>query len=308
MNTNDYEFDVAFSFLADDEGIAISIADELRDRYSVFIYSERQKELAGKDGLVQFSEVFGKKARVCVVLYRLGWGQTKWTRIEETAIKERAFEHGWDFLLIIALESCATPAWLPKTKIWLGLERFGIQGAAGVIDARVQETGGKSREETPREKATRLARKAKIQEEHKAYLTSPEGLAAAHNSLESLFEHLREEVEAITSLPDSPDIRFIQTKPNECCIRSEQANVMFLWNQQFQNSLRQSSLIVREFQYAYWGDDAREVRMYFVLDDAGLPSWRDEKNLQRPLGAVQLADYYMKRLLQRYYGETTADG
>jgi hypothetical protein len=35
----------------------------------------------------QFSKVFGEESRVVAILYREQWGQTKWTRIEETAIK-----------------------------------------------------------------------------------------------------------------------------------------------------------------------------------------------------------------------------
>ena len=57
MNNSEFEYDVAFSFLADDEPLVVQIADQLRERYQVFLYSERQKELAGKDGVEQFSEI-----------------------------------------------------------------------------------------------------------------------------------------------------------------------------------------------------------------------------------------------------------
>jgi hypothetical protein len=43
----DYKYDVAFSFLADDEPLAVEIADRIRDRVGVFIYSESQKGLIG---------------------------------------------------------------------------------------------------------------------------------------------------------------------------------------------------------------------------------------------------------------------
>ena len=141
MNEIEFKYDVAFSFLSEDEKIAETIANELRDRMEIFIYSERQKELAGKDGLESFSRVFQEESRVCAVLYRPNWGNTKWTRVEETAIKNRAFEKGWEFLVFIALESSQIPVWLPNTKIWIGFERFGIQGVTSVIDARFQEAG-----------------------------------------------------------------------------------------------------------------------------------------------------------------------
>ena len=96
-----YEYDVAFSFLNTDENIAIKLNDLLSGRFNTFIYSEKQAELAGKDGEEKFNEVFGRQARVVVVLYRNEWGTTKWTRIEMTAIKNRAFEYGYDFTSVI---------------------------------------------------------------------------------------------------------------------------------------------------------------------------------------------------------------
>src|ERR1039458_4546278 len=93
-----YEYDVAFSFLAQDELLATNLNDLLQDRLNTFLYSKRQGELAGTDGEQTFNSVFGEKARVVVVLYRAGWGETPWTRIEETAIRNRAFEHGYDFV------------------------------------------------------------------------------------------------------------------------------------------------------------------------------------------------------------------
>ena len=73
---DDFKYDVAFSFLADDESLAIEIGDRIRDRVGVFIYSESQKDLIGNDGIDQFSSVFRQDSRLVVVLYREQWGQT----------------------------------------------------------------------------------------------------------------------------------------------------------------------------------------------------------------------------------------
>jgi len=45
-----FDYDVAFSFLSQDEAAAMQINDRLQDRYRTFLYSQRQKELAGTDG------------------------------------------------------------------------------------------------------------------------------------------------------------------------------------------------------------------------------------------------------------------
>jgi hypothetical protein len=46
----EFKYDIAFSFLSQDETAAQQINDALQDRYQTFLYSERQKELAGTDG------------------------------------------------------------------------------------------------------------------------------------------------------------------------------------------------------------------------------------------------------------------
>src|SRR6056297_3068211 len=96
----DFKYDIAFSFLADDEQIAIDISERIKDKFEVFIYSKRQEDLVGTDGQDTFSEIFKDKARTVLVLYRQNWGRTNWTRVEETAIKDRWFNKGYDFLLM----------------------------------------------------------------------------------------------------------------------------------------------------------------------------------------------------------------
>ena len=54
-----FKYDVAFSFLTRDEGLALQLNDLLQDRIKTFVYSERQKELAGTDGEVQKRKIFG---------------------------------------------------------------------------------------------------------------------------------------------------------------------------------------------------------------------------------------------------------
>jgi hypothetical protein len=146
-----YTYDVAFSFLGRDEPLARRLHDRVRGRVSTFMYSdaERQTQLAGTDGAASFATVYGKDARTVVVLYRVGWGTSGFTSNEETAIRNRAFERSWDFATFIPLDvPPQVPEWLPRTRLWLDLERYGEEGAAAVIESRVQAAGGTPREET----------------------------------------------------------------------------------------------------------------------------------------------------------------
>src|SRR5690242_16928539 len=100
----DFEYDMAISFCAEDEAVAAQIVDLLGERYRCFLYSREQRELAGRDGEYAFNGVFNEKARVVVVLLRAAWGETAWTRIEQTAIRNRGFDHGYDFSFFVRMD------------------------------------------------------------------------------------------------------------------------------------------------------------------------------------------------------------
>ena len=166
-----FKYEIAFSFLQKDEAIAYQINDLIQDRIESFIYSKRQEELGGTDGEKKFNDVFFKESRVVVLLYRNGWGSTPWTRIEETAIRNRAFELGWDFLLLVNLDKTSKlPAWIPKTYIWFDFERWKSDGLAPVIEQKVKETGGQIRPESIEDKANRFKRlRAAVREREKFF-------------------------------------------------------------------------------------------------------------------------------------------
>jgi len=134
MNGDSYNYDVAFSFLAQDELLATELNDLLHGRLKTFLYSKRQEEIAATNGEQTFNKVFGEEARVVVVLYRAGWGESPWTRIEQTAIRNRAFDYGYEFVIFIPLDDPpSVPKWLPRTRLWVGFNRWGASGAASVL-------------------------------------------------------------------------------------------------------------------------------------------------------------------------------
>lgn len=237
MESEEYKYDVALSFLAQDEPLAAQLNDFLQDRLRIFLYSKRQGEIAGTDGEKSFNAVFGKAARLVVVLYRSNWGETPWTRIEATAIRNRAFEHGYDFVKFIPLdEPPSVPKWLPRTQIWVGLKRWGVSGAASVIEARVEELGGEPHEETVTERAARLARSMKFAERRKQFLNSGEGVTAANEE----FEILRGELDRLTaSIKEAANsISFtLKHAPRQILILGEGPALSINWQYRFANSL-----------------------------------------------------------------------
>ena len=140
-----FQYDVAFSFLSQDEALAFDLNERLKDRLTTFIYSdrERQETLISREGEEAFRLAFSRHARTVVVLYRGGWGERGLTSVEATAIRNRAYEFGYDFTTFVPLDNPPTvPEWLPRNRIWVGLARWGVEHAATVIESRVQEAGG----------------------------------------------------------------------------------------------------------------------------------------------------------------------
>lgn len=80
----EYEYDVAISFLSRDEGLARELRDHLSPTLRVFLYTHRQQEIAGTDGLVTFRNTFRDISRLAVVLFRTGWGETSWMSVLKT--------------------------------------------------------------------------------------------------------------------------------------------------------------------------------------------------------------------------------
>lgn len=310
MHDRTFRYDVAISFLAQDEALAIGLADRLRERMSVFVYSERQKELAGKDGLEAFTRVFRSDSRVCVILYREGWGKTKWTRVEETAIKDRAFDEGWDFLLVVALSRDGAPKWLPATKIWLGFERFGSDGLAAVVDARVHECGGEPREESARARMERLARLDEAEADRELFLKSQRGVKAARSEAEALIRYVEEEVRALRSSERSTDLRF--ERPSQdlfCAVSAARASFSVVWQNPISNSLRDSYLLVREYAGRYsptgWAGGPRmieEAVFLFTRTLEGTFAWVPEDESSRFYSTAELGEFCLKRMIDRAFG------
>jgi hypothetical protein len=191
--TTDFKYEVAFSFLKEDEPLALKLSDSLADRYNTFVFSKQQEDIVGTDGQETFSVVFGEQARTAVILYRDGWGTTPWTRTEQTVLQNRGLRQGWDFILLIKLDPLAiTPKWLPHSYMWLDFERYGQQGATGAISSLIQRIGGTPHVEPLHTKAERIRREIEFEKTRKSFRRSEESVRAARAEVEKLKSALEE--------------------------------------------------------------------------------------------------------------------
>lgn len=304
MSGENYEYDVAISFVADDEPLATQLADMLSERMSVFLYSRQQEQLAGTDGESTFNSVFAEKSRLVVVLYREKWGHTPWTRIEETAIRNRAFKEGYDFVVFIPLDSQpAVPRWLPKTQLWVGLDRWGLVGAASVIEARVQGLGGIPKPETVESRAARAERELQFAERRKKYKTSEAGVKGASLEFEKVVAELSSLATQLVSTAPSLGVTFKAAKYVVALLSTGPA-LSVAWQCRFSNTLDESSLVCSVWQghppfpgVSHWDPPKSYVTQRFdheLLPD-GSSGWAGAINgHQVTLNSHALAEHIVK--------------
>ena len=267
----DPKYDVAFSFLGRDEALAVQLNDLLKDRVQTFIYSDatRQVTLAGSDGVESFSRVFRAEARTVVVLYRAGWGDHGFTSVEKTAIQNRGTESGYDFTVFIPLDKPPTvPLWLPRSRIWIGLERWGLEHAATVIESRVQEAGGTPKELTVADVAARAIADMRQAAERDAFLDSLEGVQAAQREFDGLFgdvERVCAESAGFITRPQRENKGTLISMAAAGCNR----RITFVFKLNVSNSLRGAALHLFEFD----GQDKR-TEFHFDFGPSGELGWR----------------------------------
>lgn len=303
MNQDQYKYEVAFSFLARDEALATELNDLLQEHLSTFLYSKKQEELAGTDGEEIFNDVFGKQARLVVVLYRAGWGETPWTRIEQTAIKNRAFDDGYDFVIFVPLEEPASaPKWLPKTRLWVGLNRWGASGAASVIEARVQELGGSPHEESIEDQAKRLERALKFEERRKQFHNSNEGVSKSNSEFTVLGDEIERLVEIIKGSASSINYS-IKRANRKVILLGPHAGLDVTWEYRYTNSLDKSKLNVVLWEghppfpgIMPWNDPKRKdsISFEFGLLRPETPGWKSTYPSEREFDSKRLAEYILK--------------
>ena len=202
----EYQFDVAVSFLVGDEAGALEFRDRLAGSLQVFIYSKEQEQLSGTEGLESLREAFRTHCRLVLVLYRDGWGTTPWTRVEQTAITDRALQEGWNFLLFVTLDKTSTlPKWLPETRLRLSLPDYGIEQAVGAIKVRLQELGGTFREQDAVQRAQAAASRVDRHKEAQQTLIS-QGWEAAGDEIQTVIAEVARLTEKIQG--DAPSLAF----------------------------------------------------------------------------------------------------
>jgi hypothetical protein len=289
MPIDNPKYDVALSFLSKDSHTAAALNDKLSEGLNVFFFPRRQEELAGTEGLESMREPFYDNSRVNVVLYRGGWGETPWTRVEETAIKDACLKFGWQRLFFLVLDQSALPVWVPHTHVWFNYAEYGLEQAVGAIKARVQEMGGKSVRLTPAKRAETL----KAEEQYlrdKRGMNSEEGLNKIVAAVRRLFDEIERQCKDLNLRCES--VFSERSTAQTCVITNDAVTVTVVWNQPYANILDGTGLVVREFKgrlilpserNRYYLDQPRKDREVVYAPDLSLArdyGWKQEEKAE----------------------------
>lgn len=300
-----YKYEVAFSFLAEDETTAYTINDLLQDRLSTFVYSQRQKDLVGRDGMIAFREVFESDARIVVILYRERWGTTEWTRVEEEAIKDRVREEGPDFLVVVNLDK-GKPKWLSRGHMRLYLERFGMKEAVAVIEKRVEEFGGVVREETVEDQFERHRRELQRKRKLVEYLKSQVAVDHALEEWSQLIERLEEMVKKLSDGALGYALGFSVHREKSFICWAEGVGLSFSLRRRYRDSLEGTKLVV-EFGNADYFDQfpASEGQLYgtceyqFSHNLSGQRVWQNVQDEDDLISTERLVQHWFRPMLER---------
>jgi hypothetical protein len=218
----------------------------LSQQLDVFVYPKKQEAIAGTNGLEVFRSAFRNDSRLIVVLFRNGWGETPWTRVEQTAIIERVLADGWECLFFVMVDRAPTPPkWLPATHIRFNLEDFGIDQAVGAIKARLQELGGRLRAADVLQQAKLVEHRTAFFAERERLFQSHEGVNAVQQEVRTIFQRVERriaEIESSTTLRAT-----VGADDYTCVITNKRISVRVSWQPQAANRLEASPLRIEEF-------------------------------------------------------------
>ncbi len=174
----EFEIDVSFSLIDEDKTFAQEIKKHLPSTINSFLYTDKEEALVGKNGVVEFAEVFKKRSRVVLVLHRKSWGESFYTSIEQDAILDRVKVNKGNlgFIIMVPLDGKENlPGWYPETRIY-GNAKQDPKQIAELIQYKIIDNGGVIIEETV---ASILSLRKKENDEKELiaeYLNSPDSI------------------------------------------------------------------------------------------------------------------------------------
>lgn len=136
-NESQLDYDVAISFAGEERSIAREIADKLVQNSRKVFFDEYEKaNLWGKDLYSHLSEVYGKRARYCLMLVSENYGKKQWTNHERKAAQAKAFSENEEYILPLRLDDTDIPGLL-DTVGYLDLRHSSVEEVVELLSAKI---------------------------------------------------------------------------------------------------------------------------------------------------------------------------
>lgn len=290
--TGPEKYDVAFSFLYEDIGVAREFADLVEPELSTFVFDRKQEEVGGGDGMTAFAQVFKDDARLTVILLRDQWGKTRWTAVEEAAVKERALDTGFRSFMIVAMEeSIVVRKWIPAYMIYQHGWREPRAETAAVIRARARDAGAVLKTETLADQTRRRLAESKKKADREAFLSSADAARAARAEYVRVCEHTITRLQQLAVEIPELQVQVIEKQTEGfgrigCRLRvTGDHGLSIYWSPEYGHSLTDAYLHVGRgrgnagYSWSYYS---------FTVLPSGEYGWRYEPNADRESGVFFL--------------------
>lgn len=302
------KYDIAISYLNDDSKLALRMYVDLSLNFNVFIYSKKQEELAGTDGVVKLRAIFKERSNLIVILHRDGWGKTDWTTVEEKAIEEFGLKKHWEGILLVKLDKSSSPSWFPSTDIYLDFEIYGYDGLIGAIKHSAQKMGSIAKPVTSIDMAKIGEEKLKFDKMRNEFIYSEEGFKAALKEVAKLFDEIDricKQIKKETKLEfdfGKIDTEYYLRGFNTIDLDIFGHEVNTLWRIKYNNSLKNSQLKIqlKDFQLPYNGEthQLEEIIYNFELTPLLGSCWKNLKS-DKVISTSKLADEIVQIFIKK---------
>ena len=325
-----YLYDVALSFAGKDRPYVAKVAGLLKAAGVTVFYDDAEAvTLWGKDLYEHLSDVYQNQARYTVMFVSDAYAERIWTNHERKAAQARALKEKGEYILPARFDATPIPGLMP-TIGYIELRNLDAEDFARLILRKLErevpsldqpdrdnivslpgeQVGAR---ETIRERASRLAERARKEETRVSLLSSGRGVEIAREQVAELFGYIKSEASAISDGDHSLGLTCVAAK-GVLLVRTSRASFTMYWGEQYSNSLRHASLFCVEYNGPHsLGSNSgsrysvRESHTQFDVDDALVPGWREEDNPKIVYTTRQLADKYLGRVLDRAYSVIDAD-
>lgn len=113
---NKKKYDIAISFAGEDREIAEEIAEKLSESGKRVFYDNFEKaNLWGKNLYAYLSEVYGQRAKYCLMIVSKSYAKKHWTNLEREAAQSKAFREKYEYILPLRLDDTEILGLLPTT-------------------------------------------------------------------------------------------------------------------------------------------------------------------------------------------------